>query len=467
MFSNRSDKPGISFSMKLSLMYALFFAVSAVGLFAVAYYLIEGFAEQREREMIRDRIEEYRAWYMEGGLRALEARFERQTNRSLDIFFVRVVGPLNQVLFVSIPEGIEGLDPGQLKAFTPTGEDLWVSIRDRARKSAWTLGMAPLPGGLTLQVGKSTTEVHELLSYFQRIFVVFVIPILILAVVGGGMMTFRAIRPIRRLIHTVRHILKTGETSRRVAVKTERGEMNELVGLFNQLLDRNDALIQAMHNSLDNVAHDLRTPMTRLRGTAELALQTPNNAHACREALADCMEESERVLTMLNTLMDVGEAETGAMRLKRVPVDVPEMIQHIVDLYEVVAEESGVTIHTDIPEGLVIQADRTRLQQVVANLMDNALKYIGNGQEITISATLSDQTAILSITDDGLGIGPSDINRIWDRLYREDRSRSKRGLGLGLSFVKAIVEAHGGTVSVESRVNQGATFTIRLPIKPT
>jgi signal transduction histidine kinase len=466
MFSRRRDKPGITFSVKLSLLYALFFAVSAVGLFAVAYYLIGGFAQQREREIVRDRIEEYRAWYEEGGLRALEARFERQTNRSPDIFFVRVVGPLNQVLFVSIPEGIKGLDPGQLKAVTPTGKNFWISIEDQAKKSAWTVGMAPLPGGLTLQVGKSSTEIHELLSYFQHLFLAFVIPILFLAVVGGGLLTFRAIRPIRRLIQTVRHILKTGEMGRRVAVKTKRGEMNELVSLFNQLLDRNEALIQAMHNSLDNVAHDLRTPMTRLRGTAELAIQEQGKPEVCREALADCMEESERVLTMLNTLMDVAEAETGAMRLERVAVSVSEMVQHIVDLYEVLAEESGVAIHTHIPGDLVIQADRTRLEQVVANLIDNALKYIGNGRRISLAAEKRDRMAILSVTDDGLGIAQNEVNRIWDRLYRTDRSRSKRGLGLGLSFVKAIVEAHGGTVSVESQVNRGSTFTIGLPINP-
>ncbi|MGM0426774.1 MAG: sensor histidine kinase [Thermodesulfobacteriota bacterium] len=463
MSSRQGKKAGITFSMKLSILYALFFTVSVVGLFGVAYYLIEGFAQQREREIVRDRIEEYRAWYEEGGLRALKTRFEQQTDRSPDMFFVRVVGPLNQVLFVHIPDEAEDLDAEELRTFTPTQKNLWVFIQDQAQKSAWTVGMAPLPGRLTLQVGKSATRVRELLAYFQRIFLAFVVPILLLAVLGGGFLTFRAIRPIRRLIQTVRQILKTGETSMRVEERAERGELNQLVSLFNQMLDQNHTLIQAMHNSLDNVAHDLRTPMTRLRGIAELALQN-RDQEACQEALADCLEESERVLTMLNTLMDVAEAETGVMHLERVTVGVPEMIQRVVDLYGVVAEEKGVFIKTDIPPDLVIQADPTRLGQVVANLVDNALKYIGDGSMIQVSARIRDQTAIISVMDDGPGIAPRDINRIWDRLYRGDHSRSKRGLGLGLSFVKAIVEAHGGSVDVKSRVHQGTTFSIHLPL---
>ncbi|MCF8084693.1 MAG: HAMP domain-containing protein [Deltaproteobacteria bacterium] len=466
MFSRQGKKAGITFSMKLSILYALFFAVSAVGLFGVAYYLMEDFAEQREREIIRDRIEEYRAWYQEGGLRALKARFERQANRSPDILFVRVVGPLNQVLFVSLPNGAKGLDAEKLKPFRRLEKDFWISIQDQAEKSAWTVGMAPLPGGLTLQVGKSATQVHELLSYFKGLFWAFVIPILLLAVFGGGFLTFRAIRPIRRLIQTVQHILRTGEMSLRVEEQAEGGEMNQLVSLFNQMLNRNQTLIQAMHNSLDNVAHDLRTPMTRLRGVAELAVQNPRDQKACQEALADCMEESERVLTMLNTLMDVAEAETGVMRLERESVHVADMIGHVADLYEVVAEEKGATLKTHTPSDLVIRADRTRLGQAVANLVDNSLKYIGEGGTIEISAGLNHGMAVISVTDDGLGIPPDEINQIWDRLYRGDHSRSERGLGLGLSFVKAIVEAHGGSADVKSRVNQGTTFSIRLPASP-
>ena len=238
--------------------------------------------------------------------------------------------------------------------------------------------------------------------------------------------------------------------------------MNELVALFNQMLDKNNTLIEAMHNSLDNVAHDLRTPMTRLRGIAELALQSPEKEDACQEALADCMEESERVLTMLNALMDVAEAETGTMRLNRENVSVPDTIRSVVDLYEIVAEEKQITIHADLPESLVIQADQTRLQQVLANLLDNAIKYSGAGKQVFISARQDEKEAMITIADQGMGIAPAEIEKIWDRLYRGDRSRSKRGLGLGLSLVRAIVEAHGGT-SVESELNKGSTFTIRFP----
>lgn len=453
----------MTFSLKLSLLYALFFVISSMGLFLVAYYLIDSLIEQRERETIRDRIREYRAWYEEGGLRALEARFHKEPDTGRDIFFVRIVSPRNRVLFLSVPRGFEGVDADQLKRIPSSEKDLWVSVRDQARKGSWTIGVSPLRGGLTLQVGKSSTQSRDLFSYFRTVFISFVIPILLLGIIGGGILTFRAIRPIRNLIQTVRDILKTGKTSMRVPLRSGRGEMGELVNLFNQMLDMNDALIRAMHNSLDNVAHDLRTPMTRLRGTAELALQDQKNPDACYEALADCMEESERVLTMLNTLMDVAEAETGAMRLDYAQVSIPELIRAVADLYEVVAEDKDIALTMDLPSELIIEADRTRLQQVIANLVDNALKYSGEGGKVLISACEESGNAIISVADHGMGIRPDEINKIWDRLYRGDRSRSKRGLGLGLSFVRAIVEAHGGSVYAEGEPNKGAIFTIRLP----
>lgn len=448
--------------MKLSILYALFFIVSSMALFLVAYYLITVLVEQREREVIQTRIQEYRAWYEEGGLPAIKARFDEQSHGSADVFFTRIIGPLNQILFVSIPPGSEGFDLRQLNTTSSIRQDSWLSIRDYG-KNTWTVGSTHLSRGIILQIGKNSTQSEEFLSYFRSVFFKFVVPLLLIGILIGTLLTFRAIRPIRQLIQTVRDILKTGKMSTRVPVRSERGELNELVSLFNEMLDRNDSLIQAMHESLDNVAHDLRTPMTRLRGVAELAMQDEHNPDAWYEALADSMEESERVLTMLNTLMDVAEAQTGAMRLDMVDVPVPEVVRAVVELYDIVADEKQVTVTTHLPDGLSIYADRNRIQQVLANLLDNAIKYSDSGGHIDISVYEEGDFAVISVSDQGIGIAPGEVNRIWDRLYRGDRSRSKRGLGLGLSFVQAIVQAHGGKVRVESKLNKGSKFFIMLP----
>jgi signal transduction histidine kinase len=299
--------------------------------------------------------------------------------------------------------------------------------------------------------------------HLRHAFYTVALPTLIAGLILGWWVTHHGLRPLRSLDQTVRHILATGRTSARVPVHSERGELNALVGLFNQMLDRNEKLMSAMHESLDNVAHDLRTPMTRLRASAENALLKAGETSACSEALKDCMEESDRVLTMLNTLMDVAEAETGAMPLNREEVRLAELAAQVTDLYELVAEESGITVVADIPEELCVHADPTRLRQVLSNLVDNAIKYSRKGQRVTIAARALDRHTEVSVTDEGVGIPPDEQGKIWDRLYRGDSSRSQRGLGLGLSLVKAMVEAHGGSVSVTSQVNQGSCFTLRFP----
>lgn len=464
MSSKTSNRTGARFSLKISALYAGFFIVASVGLFFTTYYLIERSVRADEREVINAQAQEYRAWFMEGGLAALRSRFLETSRRSKELYFIRVIGPDNKALFVSIPQTDEAFQMEELQSLGPVELNSLLSLQTQGGRSRWTVAAIPLPENLMLEVGKNSDKEEQLLAELRSVFFMVVLPILLLGTVGGWFLTFRAFQPIRQIVHAVQGILSTGKRSERVPERGDRGELAELVTVFNQMLDKNEALIEAMHQSLDNVAHDLRTPMTRLRGAAEFALQDPDNHKALQEALADCLEESERVLTMLHTLMDVAEAETGVVRLEIADVPVPELIRKIVDLYEFVAEEKHITIRTELPDDLTIKADRNRIQQVIANLVDNAVKYSGSGREVTITAKARNGQAVVAVTDRGIGISPAEIDKIWDRLYRGDRSRTERGLGLGLSFVRAIVLAHGGNVEVRSELNQGATFTVTLPL---
>jgi signal transduction histidine kinase len=203
--------------------------------------------------------------------------------------------------------------------------------------------------------------------------------------------------------------------------------------------------------------------MTRLRGIAELALQPGRDPEAHQAALADCIEESESVLTMLNSLMDIAEAETGTMTLQLESVSLNTILEEAVELYREVAEDKGLCLDTGNGPDLRVTADRFRLRQVIANLLDNAIKYTPCGGRIKLRVCQRAQQAILVVEDTGVGIALADLPHIWDRLYRGDRSRTERGLGLGLSLVKAVVMAHQGAVEVSSTPDSGSVFTVSLP----
>jgi signal transduction histidine kinase len=260
--------------------------------------------------------------------------------------------------------------------------------------------------------------------------------------------------------------VRTGRTDERVPLDQYDDAIKGLTLLFNAMLDRIEGLVTGMRGALDNVAHDLKTPLTRLRGTAEMALASPPDIDHYREALADCVEESDRVLVMLNTLMDISEAESGAMPLRREPIHLADVVERAMELYHDVAEAKGVTLTAETGGDVMVFGDRVRLEQVAANLIDNAVKYTPRGGFAIVEIARDGGKAFLRVRDTGQGIPPDELPRIWERLFRGDASRAERGLGLGLSLVKAVVEAHGGTVTVSSEPGRGSTFIVALPVAP-
>jgi signal transduction histidine kinase len=459
MFSKWIDRLSQALGLRLAAWYLGTFLASTLIIGGLTYGLLATLLETRDHDIIQSTLREYGTRYQAGGLPALARAIEiEQRSGTREPLFVRVIGPFQDVLLYSLPETWGAFELSEL----PGGPNqIWSQVRARDRNATLEVATIAVGGGTVLQVGKTSESRHQLLANFRRLLMLGAGAALLIGVVGGIFLTRSTLKPLHDLRDAVRRILQTGQTDDRVPVYGHEDAVDELSSLFNAMLARITTLIHGMRNALDHVAHDLRTPLTRMRVTAEAALAS-NDPAKCREALADVLEESERVSSMLTTLMDISEAETGTMKLTVGPVDVSQLAREVAELYEDAAEAAGLELTTSVPPGLSVPADRDRLRQALANLVDNAIKYTPRGGLVQLSAQYEGRSIVIRVSDTGPGISALDLPRIFDRLYRGDHSRATRGLGLGLSLVRAYIEAQGGTVTVESQPGSGSTFTIRL-----
>ncbi|NOX34107.1 MAG: HAMP domain-containing protein [Deltaproteobacteria bacterium] len=314
-----------------------------------------------------------------------------------------------------------------------------------------------------LQTGIAMDSYTRFLSAFKHVFIGAMGFIIIFSVVAGWLLVRKALSGVKAITKTAQNI--TGNNlEARVTGTGKKDELDHLAITFNSMLDRIEELVKSIREMSDNIAHDLKSPITRIRGFAELALTHEENLEDYRGMASNTIEESDRLLDMINTMLVISRAEAGEGDFKFEKTDLSLMINEACDLFMPLAEDKNLEFKREIiKDPVYIIADIKMLQRVFSNLLDNAIKYTPENGRISVALSLNTRELTITIDDTGIGIEPECFEKIFERFYRAESSRTSSGTGLGLSLARTIVRQHKGDIIVKSRQGRGSVFVITLP----
>jgi len=310
-------------------------------------------------------------------------------------------------------------------------------------------------------VASSMEPVSYLIGNFRQTFLITAGVVSLFGLALGYWLVWRFRGRIDAFNRHTRLIIQSGDLSSRMPA-VGNDEFSVLASNMNAMLERIEKLVQGIRQVSDNIAHDLRTPLTRLRSDVQVALQQ-GGAEVHKAALERVHGELEKMQSIFSSLLAISRAESGGMPVKRAVVDFSELLNELVELYTPSAEEHGLVLHGAVADGLLIYGNRQLLAQIISNLLDNALKYVPAGSDVRLHAQRQDNQIKVVVEDGGLGIPPTMRDKVFERFTRLDPSRTMAGSGLGLSLAKAFVELHHGTIAITKSPLGGSAFILDLP----
>jgi heavy metal sensor kinase len=467
MSSGRRPKLSRSLAFRLTLWYGVLFVVTSCVAFLFFYFLMTGVIRQGIDQDLQAEVRSLMSIMRSRGVEAAQrqAVLKAQAAGEKKLFF-RFLYRNGQAFSSSNMSyfGDIGVGRGALQQLLADGQPVYDTISPGDRKHKVRILYALVSAQVILQIGQSMENHTRIIEAFQRIFVGTMAALFVLAAGVGWFMARRALGGVEKVTRAARRISEGSSLSERVPVGRRDDEIDRLARTFNQMLERIQGLVAGIREMSDNIAHDLKSPITRVRGGAEVALTKAASRAELEQMAASTIEECDRLLETINTMLLISQTEAGATQLDLQTVQLNAIIEDACNLLEAPAQEKGLELKCRIVDRIHLRADRRLLQRMVANLIDNAIKYTDKGAIELVLRRYGESHAEISISDTGIGISDEDQQLIFDRFYRCDPSRSQSGSGLGLSFARAVARAHGGDITVASRLAQGTTFTVKLKV---